>query len=416
MADGEDQLAANILHFGRALRAAGLPVGTGRVLLAIQAVAAAGFGSREGFRIALRCCLVSRAADLTVFERAFALFWRDPEALSSVLSLTGAGLRVASRSEPEPAGARRAAEAVLGQALRSREDAGAEDRVEVEARLLSSRRERLRSRDFDQMTVEEEREAKRLVAGLRLPAPPLPSRRLRSSPSGDRPDWRAAMRAVVRQGGVSAGLPMRGKLPRPPDLVALLDVSGSMGRYSRMLIHFLHAAANARRPDWGRVHGFGFGTRLTDVSRWLRIRDPDDCLRKIGMAIPDWEGGTRIGHAIGVFNRNWSRRVLARGAVVLLLTDGLDREDPTALAREAARLRRSARRLLWLNPLLRWDGFTPEARGVAALLPNVDELRGGHSIESLAELCAALSGPEATGDKERLLRLLPAGRASSTGG
>jgi len=232
----------------------------------------------------------------------------------------------------------------------------------------------------------------------------------------DRPDWRAAMRAVVRQGGVSTGLPMRGKLPRPPDLVALLDVSGSMGRYSRMLIHFLHAAANARRPDWGRVHGFGFGTRLTDVSRWLRIRDPDDCLRKIGMAIPDWEGGTRIGHAIGVFNRNWSRRVLARGAVVLLLTDGLDREDPTALAREAARLRRSARRLLWLNPLLRWDGFTPEARGVAALLPNVDELRGGHSIESLAELCAALSGPEATGDKERLLRLLPAGRASSIGG
>ena len=400
------RLAANILHFGRSLRAAGLPVGTGRVLLAIRAVTATGFANRDTFYHALRACLVSRAADREVFDRAFALFWRDPEALASVLALMGAGLRVPERKDPEPAGSRRAAEGVIGEALRTRQVSDAGDEIEIDARLTSSAEERLRTRDFEQMTAEEDIRARRMVAALHLPAPSLPSRRLRPSKDGTRPDWRATMRAGTRSGGAVVPLCMRKRVSRRPDLVAICDISGSMGRYSRMLLHFLHAAANARQPDWGLVHGFVFGTRLTNVSRWLRLRDPDQCLSRIGAVVPDWEGGTRIGSALRTFNRDWSRRVLARGAVVLFLTDGLDREDPVLLSREAARLRLSARRVIWLNPLLRWKAFSPRARGVAALLPHVDELRGGHNIESLEALCEALSAQSGTGEKDRLMRLL----------
>ena len=400
------RLAANILHFGRSLRAAGLPVGTGRILLAIRAVTATGFADRSTFYHTLRACLISRAVDRDVFDRAFALFWRDPEALASVLALMGAGLRVPEREGSEPAGSRRAAEGVIGEALRTRQPADGGDEIEVDARLTSSAEERLRSRDFEQMTAEEEIRARRLIADLRLPAPSLPSRRLRPSKNGTRPDWRATMRAGTRTGGAVVPLCMRKPVTRRPDLVAICDISGSMGRYSRMLLHFLHGAANARQPDWGRVQGFVFGTRLTNVSRWLRLRDPDRCLSRIGAVVPDWEGGTRIGSALRTFNRDWSRRVLVRGAVVLFLTDGLDREDPALLAREAARLRLSARRVIWLNPLLRWKSFSPRARGVAALLPHVDELRGGHNIESLEALCEALSPGFGTGEKDRLMRLL----------
>ena len=401
-----DRLADNILHFGRALRAAGLPVGTGRVLLAIRAVRTAGFADRQTFYFALRACLISRSADREIFDRAFALFWRDSEALASVLALMGAGLRVPEREAPEPAGSRRAAEGVIGEALRTRQQSEACDEIEIDARLTSSAEERLRSRDFEQMTVEEERCAQRMVAKLRIPVPSLFSRRLRPSEDGVMPDWRSTMRAASRSGGAVVPMRMRTPLRRRPDLVALCDISGSMGRYSRMLLHFLHAAANARQPDWGRVHGFAFGTRLTNVSRWLRLRDPDLCLSRIGKAVPDWEGGTRIGSALRAFNRDWSRRVLSRGAVVLLLTDGLDREDPAILAREAARLRISARTLIWLNPLLRWKAFSPKARGVAALLPHVDQLRGGYNIESLEALAEALASPSGTGEKDRLMLLL----------
>ncbi len=401
-----DHLAANILHFGRSLRAAGLPVGTGRVLLAIRAVRTAGFADRRTFYIALRSCLISRSRDRDIFDRAFALFWRDPEALASVLALMGAGLRVHEREGPEPAGSRRAAEGVIGEALGTRLRSEDCEEVEIDARLTSSVEEQLRSRDFEQMTVEEERRARRMVAELRLPVQSLPSRRFRPSEGGVRPDWRSTMRAASRAGGAVVPLRMRSPLCRRPDLVALCDISGSMGRYSRMLLHFLHAAANARQPDWGRVHGFVFGTRLTNVSRWLRLRDPDLSLSRIGTVVPDWEGGTRIGSALHAFNRDWSRRVLARGAVVLLLTDGLDREDPAILSREAARLRRSARTLIWLNPLLRWKAFSPKARGVAALLPHVDQLRGGHNIEALEVLAEALASPSGTGEKDRLMRLL----------
>jgi uncharacterized protein with von Willebrand factor type A (vWA) domain len=191
--------------------------------------------------------------------------------------------------------------------------------------------------------------------------------------------------------------------------VALCDISGSMSSYSRMILHFLHAAANAKGAGWAQVHAFTFGTRLTNITRHLRNRDVDAALAAAGQEASDWEGGTRIGACLHSFNRDWSRRVLGQGAVVLLITDGLDRDDPDRLALEMERLHLSARKLIWLNPLLRWDGFAPKARGVRAILPEVDSFRACHSLASLEELAETLTRPDDIGDKARLMRMLATG-------
>jgi len=214
------------------------------------------------------------------------------------------------------------------------------------------------------------------------------------------------MRAAMRTGGEVQGLRMRARKERYPNLVALCDISGSMSSYSRMLLHFLHAAANAKGAGWAAVHSFTFGTRLTNITRHMRARDVDAALSAAGAEAQDWEGGTRIGSCLHDFNRDWSRRVMGQGAVVLLITDGLDRDDPDVLAAEAQRLRLSSRKLIWLNPLLRWDGFAPRAQGVKALLPHVDAFRAGHSIGSLEALAAALSRAGDQGEKARLMAML----------
>jgi uncharacterized protein with von Willebrand factor type A (vWA) domain len=214
------------------------------------------------------------------------------------------------------------------------------------------------------------------------------------------------MRAGLRSGGNVERLVFRARRERWPNLVALCDISGSMSAYSRMLLHFLHAAANAKGAGWAQVHAFTFGTRLTNVTRHLRQRDADAALAAAGREAEDWEGGTRIGEALHAFNRDWSRRVLGQGAVVLLITDGLDRGDPERLAREMERLQLSARRVIWLNPLLRWEGFSARARGIRAILPHVDSFRACHSIASLEDLSAALSRADDPVDMGRMRRLL----------
>ena len=172
-----------------------------------------------------------------------------------------------------------------------------------------------------------------------------------------------------------------------PPLVVLADISGSMSQYTRIFLHFLHALTEKRR----RVHTFVFGTRLTNLTRQMRRRDPDEALAEASLAVKDWSGGTRIGDTLHEFNRLWSRRVLGQGAVVLLITDGLERDDIAGLSEEMERLHKSCRRLIWLNPLLRFDGFEPRARGVRAMLPHVDELRPVHNLDALTDLCASLS-------------------------
>ena len=223
---------------------------------------------------------------------------------------------------------------------------------------------------------------------------------------GQRADWRRTLRQAVRQGGEITALARRSPGLRWPALVVLCDISGSMAQYSRMILHFVHAVANRQGQGWARVHAFTFGTRLTNITRHLRQRDVDAALNAAGAEAQDWQGGTRIGHCLHLFNRDWSRRVLAQGAVVLLITDGLDRDAPESLSHEMERLHLSARRLIWLNPLLRWDGFAPRAQGIRAMLPHVDTLRAGHSIASLEALATALADPRDHGEKARLMAAL----------
>jgi uncharacterized protein with von Willebrand factor type A (vWA) domain len=262
------------------------------------------------------------------------------------------------------------------------------ERVEFDAALTFSPDEVLRSRDFEQMSAEELAQARRIVARMVVALRPLRTRRYAPDPHGERIDLARTVRDSRKTFGDLAPLRFRARVRRPPPLVVLCDISGSMGRYSEMLLHFLHALLEAR----SRVHVFLFATRLTNVTRVLRRRDVDEALARCGREVQDWAGGTRLRACLREFNRSWSRRVLGQGAVVLLVTDGLDRDPEPGLAEEAGRLHRSCRRLVWLNPLLRWEGFQPRAQGVKAILPNVDEHRPVHNLESLESLGRALAG------------------------
>ncbi len=407
----DPKLTANLTHFARALRKAGLPVGPGRVLTAIEAVQAAGFTRREDFYWTLHSVFVSRPEERQVFHQVFRLFWRDPRYMEHMMALLLPAVRGVQEEERAASAAKRAAEALLDGAEASappqREEERDEDAlIEIDASFTASVEEKLRALDFEQMTADEAAQARRMLARLSLPVKPLKTRRLRADPLGLRPDWRRTLRGAMRTGGEVLTLARRKPATRWPALVVLCDISGSMASYSRMVLHFVHAVANRQGQGWARVHAFTFGTRLTNISRHLRTRDVDAALNAAGHEARDWQGGTRIGACLHDFNRDWSRRVLGQGAVVLLITDGLDRDDPALLAKEMERLQLSARRLIWLNPLLRWDGFAPRAQGVRAMLPHVDTLRAGHSIASLEALAEALSDPRDRGEKARLMAML----------
>jgi len=261
--------------------------------------------------------------------------------------------------------------------------------IEFDASLTYSAREVLQEMDFETMSVDELEEAKRMIARLVLPLKPVPTRRFRSHPAGSKIDMRASLRASLRSAGDMMPLKRKRRGQRPPPLVILCDVSGSMSRYSRMFLHFVHAITNNR----DRVHSFLFGTRLTNITRYLHHRDVDIAVERATEAVEDWSGGTRIGPSIKVFNKLWSRRVLGQGAIVLIITDGLDRAEPDVLQGEIERLHRSCRRLIWLNPLLRFEGFRPEAGGIKAMLPHVDDFRTAHNITSLIDIADALNDP-----------------------
>ncbi|TMV84861.1 VWA domain-containing protein [Thioclava sp. BHET1] len=404
------RLGHNITHFARALRRAGLKIGPGRVIEAIRAVAAAGFTERADFYWTLHACFVSRPEERVIFAQIFRLYWRDPRYLDHMMSLMLPALRGAQEERRAQAGEKRAAEALLDGAERdppeprSQDEAGEE--IAVDASRTASAEERLRRLDFEQMSLDEIAAAKRMIARLSLPVPPLPARRLAPDPRGARPDWRRSFRAALRQGG-ELGVPARrDRITRWPNLVVLCDISGSMSSYSRMVLHFVHAVSAARGAGWARVHAFTFGTRLTNITRHMAARDVDQALALAGAEAQDWEGGTRIGDCLHAFNRDWSRRVMGQGAVVVLITDGLDRGDPERLRREMERLRLSARRLIWINPLLRWEGFAPKARGIAAMLPEVDCFQAGHNIAAIEALAESIGRARGAGDKPRLMRLL----------
>ena len=403
----DGKLAANITHFARALRKAGLKIGPGRVVDAVRAVAAAGFTERRDFYWVLHASFVSRPEDRAVFAQVFRLYWRDPQFLEQMMSLMLPQVKGTQSDRKADAGEKRAAEALLDGVHRDvpMPEPGASE-FEIDATFTASSEERLRTLDFEQMSVVELAEARRAIARLTLPVQPIRSRRLSSDPMGRRPDWRATMRQSLRRGGEVSALSFRQPQERWPNLVALCDISGSMSQYSRMVLHFLHAVTNQKGAGWARVHAFTFGTRLTNITRHLSRRDVDAALAAAGAEAQDWQGGTRIGACLHDFNRDWSRRVMGQGAVVLLITDGLDRDPVTDLAREMERLHLSASRLIWINPLLRWDGFLPRAKGIQAMLPHVDCFRSAHSIASLEGLAAAIGSARDGGEKDRLMRVL----------
>jgi len=406
----DPKLAQNIIHFARALRKAGLPVGTGRVIDAIRAVKAAGFSRKPDFYWTLHACFVNRPEHRTVFAQVFRLYWRDPQYLEHMMAMMLPAIRGVQEDRAAQAAEKRAAEALLDGVNRDLPDNAdnptEETRLDIDASLTMSSEERLRTLDFEQMTTAEVAQAKRMLSRLTLPVKPILSRRGQASLQGTRIDRGRTLRAAMRQGGELHDIARLKPRPRWPNLVVICDISGSMSQYSRMILHFLHAVSNAKGSGWARVHAFTFGTQLTNITRHLAQRDVDAALAAAGGEAQDWEGGTRIGACLHSFNRDWSRRVMGQGAVVLLITDGLDRDDPDQLEREIERLHLSARHLIWLNPLLRWDGFAPKAQGIRAMLPHVDSFRAGHSVASLEELARAISQPHDTGEKARLLQML----------
>lgn len=380
------RLPENVAHFVRLLRAAGLPVGPGHTITAARALTAVDITARRQFYWALHGTLVSKREHRHVFDSAFRIFWRDPfsadEALNALLSRSQIPVekppsRAPARLSPEDEAAPRP------QALPEREVAH-----EIPLRLAFSPTEVLRTKDFEEMTAAEVVQAKEAIRSLRLDLRPVLTRRHEPDPRGRFIDLRRTLRTSVRTGGCPLPLQRQSMKTRRPTIVALCDISGSMESYSRILLHFFHALTNAA----DRVHTFVFGTRLTNITRLLRDRDVDRALDRIGSTVQDWYGGTRIGASLQAFNLHWSRRLLAQGAVVLLVTDGLDREGGDGIRAQARRLRKSCRSVIWLNPLLRYRAFAPRAAGIKALLPEVDEHRPVHNLDSLAELAATLSG------------------------
>ena len=397
MAASEGRLAENILYFARALRAAGIPVGPGAVLDALEALSVAHVGSRDDFYWTLHAVFVKRHEHTGLFDQAFRIFFRKRGYIEKMIA---AMLPETMPGEPKapPPGAQRIQEALFS-GLNEREQDKSD--VEIDARLTVSDQELLRKKDFAQMTAAEIAAAKDAIARLALPLDVVRTRRLAPSRHGHLIDIRRTLRASMKAGGAVIDLKYLGPRVKEPPIVGLLDISGSMSEYTRLFLHFLHAVTDARK----RVTTFLFGTRLTNVTRAIRQRDPDEALAACSANVADWSGGTRIASSLRAFNKQWARRVLTQGAVVLLITDGLERDADDTLAFEIDRLHRSCRRLIWLNPLLRFHAFEARAKGVQTMLPHVDELRPIHNLESMAELVRALSGAPAKGyDPKQMLK------------
>lgn len=383
-----NKLVPNIMHFGRVLRSAGLPIGPGKILDAVTAVQATGIESRRDFYWTLHAVLVNRRDQHEIFDQAFHIFWRDPHLLERMLGLMMPHMPGDEEAPPSDPASRRVMEALSPDEKDGQDEEDEKDpEIEVEATLTDSANELLQKMDFEDMSSEELAQAKSAISRMRLSIRDVPVRRFTRSYRPGRVDMRATMRAAMRSGGAVIPLQYRKRKTRTPPLVIICDISGSMGRYTRMVLHFMHAITN----DRDRVHTFLFGTRLTNVTRHLREKDIDIALDRCTEAVEDWSGGTRIGECIKEFNRYWSRRVLGQGAVVLMISDGLDRDAGRGLATEMERLHKSCRRMIWLNPLLRFEGFEPKSQGIQAILPHVDEFRQVHNLESLTQLVEVLN-------------------------
>ena len=382
-------IAENIVHFARILRDAGMPIGPDRVLAAIEAIEHVGLNRRDDVHAALSAVMIDRHDQQVLFDAAFAAFWRDPKLLEQLMYLllpkiSGRGDKV------QPPRANRLAEALAPprpKELPNPANNTAQEELQFDTSFTFSDRERLQQADFESMTTAEFELAKKLAEQLPLPVQPVRRRRHEAAPRG-RLDLRATMQRMARQPHTLTPAYTRERRELPT-LVVLLDISGSMERYARLLLHYVHGLT--RR--YLKVHTLVFGTRLTNITRSLRHRDPDVALQLADAQVHDWKGGTRIASCLDEFNRLWARRLLGANAAILLMTDGLDRDEHGDLAHASAQLGRMAHQIVWLNPLLRFDGFEPRAAGVRAILPHVDRFLPVHNLASLADLGRALRSP-----------------------
>jgi len=382
-------ISENIVHFARILRGAGLTVGPDRVLHAMAAVEAVGLQRRDDVHAALSAVMLDRHDQQPIFDAAFATFWRDPKLLEQLMALLLP--KISGRGERhQPPRANRLQDALAAPRANAAapESQANKDQLQFDASFTFSERERLQKADFESMTTAEFEAAKKLAEQIALPVAPVRRRRHEAASRG-RLDLRATMLKMARAPHTLTPAFTRERVELPP-LVVLLDISGSMDRYSRLFLHYAHGISRRH----AHVHVLTFGTRLTNITRCLRQRDPDIALQRADAQVQDWKGGTRIASCLAEFNRRWARRLLGGNAAVLLVSDGLDRDENGHLADAAAHLRRMAHQVVWLNPLLRFEGFEPKAAGVRALLPHVDRFLPVHNLASLADLARALRAPK----------------------
>ena len=393
------------MHFGRVLRNAGMPLATERIQLALTALQVAGLQSRQDFHDTLAACFIERAEHRALFEQAFHIFWRDPDLAGRMMAMLLPRVQAQpNRDANAPPENRRLGEALFPH-LPGAPEPPPPEKIEVDATLTWNDRERLQKVDFDTMSTDEWRQAQALLRQLAPLFEPVATRRSERAPGpggGARIDGRATLQAMARQGGVLTQLHWRRTSAKPAPLLVLADISGSMSRYARMLLHFTHAVTGCKGTADARVESFVFGTRLTRTTRALRLRDPDIAVAQVVRDVQDWSGGTRIAACLRDFNLHWARRVAGGRTTVLLISDGLEHgtpDDPRCehLRFEMERLHKSCRRLIWLNPLLRFDAFQPRAAGIKAMLPNVDLFLPAHNLASLRQLASVLGGGASAG-------------------
>ena len=383
------KLADNLTGFGRALRRTGVHVDAARMALAQQAVMLAGL-AREDFSAALEAVLVSREQDRPVFRELFDAYFRNPDIAQKLL----AQMLPSAEAKAEPAQRRpRVSEALAPlRAARHAPPAREDEKIDFDAAMTASDRQRLHHADFNQLSASEYQLVERLARDIALPLPHYAARRTRPGVRGSRPHWPGALQQAARTGGALLALPRLQRRQQPLPLLVLVDVSGSMERYARLLLAFLHAATAPRHAGPGlRRDVFAFGTGLTDLTPSFRLADTDAMLQAAGRAISDFAGGTRMGESLAALRQQHARRLVGRRTLVLLISDGLDTGAPELLARELAWLRRHTRRLLWLNPLLRYEGYEPTARGAAALHRHAHGMLAVHNLSRLQDLAGSLA-------------------------
>lgn len=391
----------NLTHFARRLRKAGIKVGTGHVMEMFHAMDQVGLEHREDVRAATQSIAVYRPDQIEVFQREFDRFWSD--VLKAQMPLFDTRIlpdkddqpapqerdeESAKKKESEDPNGEAEVEQLSVSAEEVADDSNAEEHESTpQDVLMFSSEEALRKKDFSQYTPEEIARARRLMEKITWRLGTRKTRRMERAHKGEMIDQRAMLRGAMRQGGIPLELRYRKRKEKMRPLVLICDISGSMDRYARTLLQFVHTLESGLE----NVEVFVFGTRLTRITRELRKRDVDQAITDVVNAVDDWSGGTRIGEAIRDFNYRWSRRVLRSNATVVLISDGWDRGDPFLLGEEMARLQRSCRRLIWLNPLLGAPGYQPLTQGIKASLPFIDYFMPIHNLKSLEALADLLS-------------------------